>query len=79
MIQGGGEQLGRAIGRLEQIDITDLTPHSIVRGSRAEIIGPNIAIDEVAAWSGTISYELLTRLGSGYARLYSGIESDATA
>jgi alanine racemase len=39
------------------------------------IIGPNIAIDEVAQWAGTISYELLTRLGQRYARLYSGLES----
>ena len=33
---------------------------------------PILLIDEAADWAGTISYELLTRLGSRYARLYSG-------
>ena len=46
----------------------------MVRGTRAEILGPNILIDEAAGWAGTISYELLTRLGSRYARLYSELE-----
>ncbi len=36
-------------------------------------------IDEVAGWAGTISYELLTRLGSRYARLYSEIDSEPAA
>ena len=53
--------------------------NAVSRGTRAEIIGNNIPIDEAAAWAGTISYELLTRLGSRYARLYSGLESDASA
>ena len=60
------------------VDITDLMPHSVLRGTRAEILGEHILIDEAAAWAGTISYELLTRLGSRYARLYSGLESDAS-
>jgi alanine racemase len=51
----------------------------VVRGSRAEILGSHIAIDEAASWAGTISYELLTRLGSRYARLYSASESEPTA
>ena len=42
------------------------------RGTRAEILGPHIDIEVAAGWAGTISYELLTRLGSRYARLYSG-------
>ena len=45
------------------------------RGTRAELIGRNIAIDETAEWAGTISYELLTRLGQRFTRLYSGGES----
>ena len=57
------------------LDITDLARDSVVRGTKAELIGPNIAIDEAAHWAGTISYELLTRLGQRYARLYSGLES----
>jgi alanine racemase len=69
----------RVIGRVSMdmmaLDITDLPVGSVARGTKAELIGPNIAIDEVAQWAGTISYELLTRLGQRYARLYSGIES----
>ena len=71
--------IGRISMDMMGADITDLTPHSVVRGTRAEILGPNILIDEAASWAGTISYELLTRLGSRYARLYTGLESDAKA
>jgi alanine racemase len=78
----GGQRcpiIGRVSMDMMAIDITDLSPHAIVRGSRAEILGDHIPIDEAAAWAGTVSYELLTRLGSRYARLYSGIESDRPA
>ena len=68
--------IGRISMDMMAIDITDLAPPSVVRGTRAEILGRNIAIDEAALWAGTISYELLTRLGSRYARLYSGLDSD---
>lgn len=71
--------IGRISMDMMAADITDLMPHSVVRGTRAEILGSNILIDEAAAWAGTISYELLTRLGSRYARLYSGLESDGSA
>jgi alanine racemase len=71
--------IGRISMDMMAVDITDLTPHSVVRGSRAEILGRNIAIDDVAHWAGTISYELLTRLGSRYARLYSGLDWEEAA
>ncbi len=71
--------IGRISMDMMAIDITELAPRSIIRGSRAEILGSNITIDEAAGWAGTISYELLTRLGSRYARLYSGRESDPSA
>ncbi len=63
--------VGRVSMDMMAIDISGLPEGSVARGARAEIFGPNIPIDEVAAWAGTISYELLTRLGSRYARLYS--------
>jgi alanine racemase len=68
--------IGRISMDMMAVDITDLPPLSVARGSRAEIFGKHIAIDEAASWAGTISYELLTRLGSRYARLYSGTESE---
>ncbi len=67
--------VGRVSMDMMAIDVTDLPRDSVVRGTKAELIGPNIAIDEAAHWAGTISYELLTRLGQRYARLYSGLES----
>ena len=71
--------IGRISMDMMAADITDLTPQEVARGTRAEILGANILIDEAASWAGTISYELLTRLGSRYARLYSGLESETTA
>lgn len=71
--------IGRISMDMMAIDVTGLPDGSVTRGTRAEILGRTILIDEAAAWAGTISYELLTRLGSRYARLYTGLESDATA
>ena len=70
--------IGRISMDMMAIDVTDL-PAPIKRGELAEILGPNILIDEAAGWAGTISYELLTRLGSRYARLYSEIDSETLA
>jgi alanine racemase len=71
--------IGRVSMDMMGIDITDLPEGTVKRGTRAEILGRHIGIDEAANWAGTISYELLTRLGSRYARLYTGLESDRTA
>ncbi len=68
--------VGRISMDMMAADISELAPGSVARGTRAEILGANILIDEAAGWAGTVSYELLTRLGSRYARLYSGTESD---
>ena len=70
--------IGRISMDMMAIDVTDL-PQAVKRGDRAEILGPNILIDEAASWAGTISYELLTRLGSRYARLYSELDSGPQA
>jgi alanine racemase len=70
--------IGRISMDMMAIDVTDLAS-PVKRGDLAEILGPNILIDEAAGWAGTISYELLTRLGSRYARLYSEIDSETTA
>jgi alanine racemase len=71
--------VGRVSMDMMAIDVTGLPRGSVERGTRAELLGRNIAIDEAAGWAGTISYELLTRLGSRYARLYTGLESDGSA
>jgi alanine racemase len=71
--------VGRISMDMMAADVTDLPDDAVSRGIRAEILGPHLPIDEAAEWAGTISYELLTRLGSRYARLYSGLESKEPA
>ncbi len=50
-------------------DVTGI-PKRIQPGDSAELFGPNISIEEVAAAAGTISYELLTHLSRRAARVY---------
>ena len=64
--------IGRVSMDMMAVDVTAVPVDLCRRGTRAELIGPNIAIDETAEWAGTISYELLTRLGQRFTRLYSG-------
>lgn len=64
--------IGRVSMDMTGVDVTALAKAKVPRGSRAEIFGKHIPLDEAAGWAGTISYELLTRLGSRYARVYLG-------
>jgi alanine racemase len=59
------------VGRVS-MDMTavDVTGTDVKRGDWAEFFGPNIPLDDAAASAGTISWELLTHLGSRYARHY---------
>jgi alanine racemase len=52
------------------LDITALTEGAAKRGDFATLIGDGITVDEVAAWSGTIGYEVLTSLGRRYRRVW---------
>jgi alanine racemase len=70
--------IGRVSMDMMAIDVTDVPPHLCTRGTRAELLGPNIAIDDVSGWADTISYELLTRLGQRFTRLYSGSDPSPT-
>ncbi|KTR06126.1 alanine racemase [Aureimonas ureilytica] len=56
--------LGRISMDMTLLDVTNLPDDAVQPGDVAEVFGPNIPIDEVAARCGTISYELLTALGS---------------
>ena len=49
-------------------DVTALPEEAARRGDEAMLIGDGITIDDVAAWSGTISYEVLTGLGRRHRR-----------
>jgi alanine racemase len=44
-------------------DVTAVPQAEVRRGDDATLIGEGITVDDVAAWSGTIGYEVLTGLG----------------
>lgn len=52
------------------LDITALPPGTLELGSLVELIGPHQTLEDIAAAAGTISYEILTRLGRRYHRIY---------
>ncbi|MET0367875.1 MAG: alanine racemase [Methylobacterium sp.] len=54
------------------LDATDLPPGAIGPGALVDLIGPEQGVDALAAASGTIGYEVLTRLGQRFHRTYTG-------
>ena len=64
--------VGRVSMDFVVLDVTDAPQDAIRRGALVELIGDTIGIDDLAARSGTIGYEILTRLGARYARRYLG-------
>jgi alanine racemase len=66
---------GRISMDLMAIDITDLPDKTARRGHMVTLIGEGITVDELAHHFGTIGYEVLTSLGSRYARIYKGGEA----
>jgi len=61
--------VGRVSMDLMHIDATAVGDRIGV-GDWVEIFGSTVGVDEVAGWSGTISYEILTRIGSRVNRQY---------
>ena len=59
---------GRISMDLMAFDVTRLPDGMPRRGAHAVLIGGDVTVDDVAAWSGTIGYEVLTRLGRRYRR-----------
>ncbi len=64
--------IGRVSMDLIAVDVTDLAPDATQRGDFVTLIGDGITIDEVGAKANTIGYEILTGLGSRFARTYVG-------
>ena len=64
----------RVVGRISMdltaIDITDLPEHAARRGDHVTLIDRDITIDDLAEWTGTIGYEVLTNLGARYRRIW---------
>jgi alanine racemase len=69
---------GRISMDLTAIDVTDLPPSAVRRGHMVTLIGEGITVDELAHHFGTIGYDVLTSLGSRYARIYKGGTTEAT-
>lgn len=64
--------VGRVSMDMITVDVTDVPPEAAERGAYVELLGENIGVDELAEAADTIGYEILTSLGSRYARVYSG-------
>ncbi len=64
--------VGRVSMDLITVDVTDVPERDARPGAMAEIIGEHRDPDQVAAEAGTIGYEVLTALGSRYARTTTG-------
>lgn len=62
--------IGRVSMDLLTADVTGVPDGLLQVGGWAEIIGPHRDVDQVAKEAGTIGYEVLTRLGSRYHRIY---------
>ena len=67
--------IGRVSMDLITIDLSDVPPELVREGQQVELMGDNVTADDIAHWSDTVPYEILTRLGSRYARLYSPSDS----
>src|ERR1700728_2382965 len=63
---------GRISMDLLAVDVTDLEKNAVRRGHMVTLIGEGVTVDELAHHFGTIGYEVLTNLGSRYARVYKG-------
>ncbi len=62
--------LGRISMDLTTYDSTDVPDSLVQRGGFVELIGERVTVDDLAAFAGTIAYEVLTSLGRRYHRVY---------
>jgi alanine racemase len=62
--------VGRVSMDLITVDVTDLPEGAAMPGEFARLIAENLTIEDVGTSAGTIGYEILTRLGRRFTRLY---------
>lgn len=77
----GGHRLplvGRVSMDMIALDVTDVPPGTAVRGAFVEMLGPNVAASDVAAYAETIDYEYLTGLGRRFHRVYGSLPTSDT-
>ena len=66
--------VGRVSMDLIALDVSAVPREAVRVGAAAELIGPTVGVDEVAAAADTISYEILTGLARRLVREY--VEND---
>lgn len=62
--------VGRVSMDLITLDVTDVPPEKARPGAIVDLIGGGVGLDDAARDAGTISYEVLTRLGPRLKRVY---------
>ncbi|MEP3049287.1 MAG: alanine racemase [Roseibium sp.] len=62
--------LGRISMDMITLDVTDVPEYLLKRGAFVEMLGPNVAAADLAAYAETIDYEYLTSLGRRFERVY---------
>lgn len=69
--------VGRVSMDLITLDVSNLAEHRVQPGTEAILLGPGIDPDLIGTAAGTIGYEILTRLGPRYRRVYITDDSPA--
>ena len=64
--------VGRVSMDLITVDVTALPPDTAHAGGMATLIGPGLSIEDMGYEAGTIGYEILTRLGARFERVWVG-------
>ena len=64
--------VGRVSMDLISVDVSEVAPEQARSGRMVDLVGGGVSLDEVAQTAGTISYEILTGLGSRLRRVYEG-------
>ncbi|GGB42967.1 alanine racemase [Roseibium aquae] len=67
--------LGRISMDMITLDVTDVPEALVQRGGFVEMLGPDVAASDLAAYAETIDYEYLTSLGRRFERIYGPLDS----
>lgn len=62
--------VGRVSMDLITVDVTDIDGPAPQRGDWVDLVGPGLTLEDVGAAAGTIGYEVLTRTGPRFHRVY---------
>jgi len=60
--------VGNVCMDMTMLDVTDIP--NVREGQEVEVFGPNLPVQQIARWSDTIAYEVLTGVGQRVKRIY---------